>query len=113
MFLDSLDRRLSGAIHASSLGALDYLILLPGVLHGSFVQQLVVVAIGYLLGSRMGTAAALGCIFTVIVTTVLKSSFARPRPRLSDIGPRKICLRSLLKNHAFPSGDSAQVCISV
>ena len=50
------------------------------------------------------------CILTVAVTETLKKRFGRARPHPRDISQRRFNLRGMLTNHAFPSGDSAQVC---
>jgi hypothetical protein len=48
-------------------------------------------------------------LLTLVTTTLIKKIVARDRPAAGSIGLRRISLRHLEKNHAWPSGDSAQV----
>jgi len=47
-------------------------------------------------------------ILTPILNSTLKGVFLRWRPDPQTIGSRRINLRRSLKNHSFPSGDSAE-----
>jgi undecaprenyl-diphosphatase len=102
-----MDYRLSRAVHGLRLGALDYLLALPGMLFGSYVLPFFVVALGILLGWRFGVVAVMSMLTTLAITHPLKHWINRERPEpLAQ--PRALKLRKLVKNPSFPSGDSAQ-----
>lgn len=106
-----MDQRLSRSVHGWQLGPLDYALAVPGMLFGSYVMPLTVLALGAWLGWRFALVAAIASLCTLAITNPLKHLIARPRPEPLE-SPRALKLRKLVNNPAFPSGDSAQAgCI--
>lgn len=102
-----LDQRLSSSVHGWRLGALDYALAVPGMLFGSYVMPLLIVALGVWLGWRFGAVATMSALTTLAITNPLKHLIGRARPEPLE-APRALKLRKLVNNPAFPSGDSAQ-----
>lgn len=102
-----LDRQLSSSVHGWQLGPLDYLLAVPGMLFGSYVMPLLLVALGIWLGWRFTAVATMSALTTLAITNPLKHYVNRPRPEPLE-APRALKLRKLVNNPAFPSGDSAQ-----
>lgn len=50
-------------------------------------------------------------LLTLAITTSVKACVRRARPAASSVGPRRVSLRHLESNHAWPSGDSAQAAL--
>ncbi|MBZ0136287.1 MAG: phosphatase PAP2 family protein [Planctomycetes bacterium] len=105
--MQQLDHKLSEHIHRLELGALDYLLAVPGMLFGSYLMPLTVLALSLWLGWRFGAVSVMTALTTVAVTGPLKHVFVRPRPEPLK-GARVFKLRKLVSNPSFPSGDSAQ-----
>jgi membrane-associated phospholipid phosphatase len=103
----TLDHKASHAIHRISLGRVDYIVALPGMLFGSYMMPLVVVGLGVLINWQFAAVLAMVAITTLAVTAPLKYWVGRDRPDPPE-APRALKLRKLVKNPAFPSGDSAQ-----
>lgn len=103
------DEAMSGALHRCELGALDNVFVITGLCFGSRGMPFTLAIIWFFLGNRAGFAAIFSCILTVAITETLKKQFGRDRPHPKDIAQRRFNLRGMLTNHAFPSGDSAQV----
>ena len=102
----SIDERLSRALHGLKPGWLDYALLPPGVLFGSYGLPFVILAVG-LLNWRLALVCTLAAITTLAFTGPLKHYIGRPRPLPAPAG-RAFGLRALVDNPSFPSGDSAQ-----
>ncbi len=102
-----LDRRATRPIHDLVLGPLDYLLVVPGMAFGSYAMPFMLGGIGLWLGWRVAALGVAAAITTVAITDPLKHWLARERP-LPLGKPRRVRIRSLVKNPAFPSGDSAQ-----
>src|SRR5690606_26786144 len=105
--MKQLDHSLSAHIHGWRLGPLDYLLVVPGMLFGSYVMPLTVLALGLWLGWRFGLVCVMAALTTVAITGPLKHWIGRERPAPLE-APRAFKLRKLVNNPSFPSGDSAQ-----
>lgn len=106
--LEKTDQWLSHKIHTMCFGAGDYIVFVPAFVFSAYVIPLVLLATYFFMPIRAWTEALLGCLATLAFTTALKLLFARIRPAPHVLPPRRFNLRSLEKNHAMPSGDSAQ-----
>jgi len=105
--MQKLDQRLSQPIHTLKLGVLDYLLVAPGLMFGSYVMPATIFGLGLWLGWRWAAVATMAAITTVAITSPMKHYFGRLRP--GPLGaPRRVPLRAMVNNPAFPSGDSAQ-----
>ena len=102
-----IDHWASGHIHGLKLGPLDYVLVVPGMIFGSYVMPLTVIGLGLWLGWRFGLVATLVAITTLAITSPLKHWIGRDRPEPLE-APRAFKLRKLVNNPSFPSGDSAQ-----
>jgi len=107
----TLDHKASRAVHGMSFGRLDYVLVLPGMLFGSYVMPAVVVVLGFALGWRFAAVAVMASLSTLAVTAPLKHWFRRQRPEAPP--GRAFKIRSLVNSPAFPSGDSAQAAALV
>ncbi|MCA8936605.1 MAG: phosphatase PAP2 family protein [Planctomycetes bacterium] len=105
--MKQLDHSLSARIHRLRLGALDYLLVIPGMLFGSYVMPFVILGLGLWLGWRFGAVCTMAAITTVAITSPMKHWIQRERPAPLE-AQRAFKLRKLVSNPAFPSGDSAQ-----
>lgn len=105
--MKQLDHKLSSRVHAWRLGPLDYLLVVPGMLFGSYVMPFTVIVLGLWLGWQFGTVAIMTALTTLAITGPLKHHIGRKRPDPPE-APRAFMLRKLVNNPAFPSGDSAQ-----
>ncbi|MCA8915455.1 MAG: phosphatase PAP2 family protein [Planctomycetes bacterium] len=105
--MNQLDRTLSARIHGWRLGPLDYLLVVPGMLFGSYVMPLTVLALGFWLGWRFGLVCVMAALTTLAITSPMKHWIGRPRPEPLE-APRAFKIRGLVNNPSFPSGDSAQ-----
>jgi undecaprenyl-diphosphatase len=105
--MNALDQSISRRIHNLRAPWLDYALLPPGLMFGSFGVPVLIVALGAWLGWRFGFACTLAAISTVALTGPLKHYLGRPRPEAMP-GHRAFSLRKLVNNPALPSGDSAQ-----
>lgn len=103
----AIDERVSRSIHDLKLGRLDYALLVPGLMFGSYLMPVLILALGLWLGWKFGMACTLAAITTVAITGTLKHRIARPRPEPLQV-QRAFALRALVHNPALPSGDSAQ-----
>jgi membrane-associated phospholipid phosphatase len=101
-----LDHKLSRAVHGLKLGRLDYLLAIPGMLFGSYLMPLLIVALGLWLGWQFAAVTVMSSLTTLAITHPLKHAINRRRPEPPDA--RALKLRKLVNNPAFPSGDSAQ-----
>ncbi|MCB9896285.1 MAG: phosphatase PAP2 family protein [Planctomycetes bacterium] len=105
--MKQLDQSLSARIHGWQLGPLDYLLVVPGMLFGSYVMPLFIIALGLWLGWRFGLVCLMTAMTTVAITGPMKHWIGRPRPEPLEAA-RAFKLRGLVNNPSFPSGDSAQ-----
>ena len=105
--MKQLDHNLSERVHRLELGAVDYFLVLPGMLFGSYVMPLTVTAMALWLGWQLGAVAVIAAITTLSITNPMKHWFARLRPEPLLV-KRAFKLRKLVNNPSFPSGDSAQ-----
>ena len=107
--LNAVDMRVSGRFHArpSSL-PLDALLVVPAMATGSYFMPFSLLAFGAVAGPGWMAMAAVSGLATVVCTESMKRTFERQRPLQERIARRRWNLRGLLKNHAFPSGDTAQ-----
>lgn len=110
--MKQLDHSLSERVHRLRLGPLDYLLVAPGMLFGSYLMPLTILALGIWLGWRFGAVCTMAAITTVAVTNPMKHWIARERPAPLEAA-RAFKLRKLVTNPAFPSGDSAQAGVIV
>lgn len=108
--MKELDRHASRPIHAISLGLLDYLLVVPGMMFGSYLMPVTLSLVGLYLGWKFTLVGLAACLATLAITDPLKHWAARPRPQPLE-APRRIPLRGLVKNPSFPSGDSAQAAM--
>lgn len=107
----ALDQRLSRTVHDWKLGPLDYALAVPGMLFGSYVMPVTVLALGAWLGWKFALVCVIAALTTLAITNPLKHWVGRARPEPLS-APRALKLRKLVNNPAFPSGDSAQAgCI--
>lgn len=102
-----LDTWASTHIHGLKLGPMDYVLVVPGMLFGSYVMPLTVTALGLWLGWKFLLVAVIVSMATLAITGPLKHWVARARPEPLE-APRVFKLRKLVNNPSFPSGDSAQ-----
>lgn len=102
-----LDHSLSERVHRLELGVVDYALVLPAMLFGSYVMPLTVLALGLWLGWKFGAVAVMTALTTVAVTNPMKHWIGRDRPQPLE-AVRAFKLRKLVSNPSFPSGDSAQ-----
>ncbi|MCA8913609.1 MAG: phosphatase PAP2 family protein [Planctomycetes bacterium] len=102
-----LDHSISGRVHRLRLGVLDYVLVVPGMLFGSYVMPFTILALGFWLGWRFGTVCTMAAVTTVAITNPMKHWIGRDRPQPLE-AQRAIKIRKLVSNPAFPSGDSAQ-----
>lgn len=107
LHMKQLDHTLSARIHGWRLGPLDYLLVVPGMLFGSYGMPLTVLALGLWLGWRFGLVCGMAALTTFAITGPLKHWIGRERPAPLE-APRAFKLRKLVNNPSFPSGDSAQ-----
>ena len=105
-----LDRLASRSIHDLSLGSLDYLLVVPGMVFGVYVMPFTLAAIGLWLGWKVAAVGIAASITTVAITDPLKLYFSRERPEPPQ-AKRRVRIRKLVKNPSFPSGDSAQAAL--
>lgn len=109
-FLDTLDRRFSSVIHKSEAGfAVETLVLIPAMLFGWHVVPVLVLLAFFVLPGRIYVALFIASVITLVVVDLAKVMFGRHRPRA--FARRYYNVRSLVKNHAMPSGDSAQAAV--
>jgi membrane-associated phospholipid phosphatase len=102
-----IDTWASEHIHGLKLGPVDYLLVVPGMLFGSYVMPLTVLGLGLWLGWRFVLVATMAAITTLAITDPMKHWIGRERPQPLE-APRVFKLRKLVNNPSFPSGDSAQ-----
>ncbi|KAA0217871.1 phosphatase PAP2 family protein [bacterium] len=105
-----LDRQASRPIHALSLGLLDYLLAVPGMMFGSYFMPVTLSLVGVLLGWKFTLVGLAACLATLAITDPLKHWAARQRPQPLE-APRRVAIRTLVRNPSFPSGDSAQAAM--
>ncbi|MCC6465909.1 MAG: phosphatase PAP2 family protein [Planctomycetes bacterium] len=103
------DEAISRPLHSLRGGPWDYALALPGVMFGSYGMPGTVLALGLWLGAGFAVLVVAGALATVAVTGPLKVLLNRPRPE--PLLERRVRLRSLVSNPAFPSGDSAQAAM--
>ena len=105
--MKQLDHSLSERVHRLELGVGDYLLVVPGMLFGSYVMPLTIISLSFWLGWRFGALAVMTALTTLAITNPLKHWIGRDRPEpLTTL--RVFKLRKLVNNPSFPSGDSAQ-----
>lgn len=103
------DEAISRPLHRLRPGPWDYALALPGVMFGSYGMPGTVLALGLWLGLPFAVLVVAGALATVAITGPLKVLLNRPRPEAPV--QRRLRLRSLVNNPAFPSGDSAQAAM--
>ena len=107
----ALDVQYSRLIHQLALGPLDYLLAIPGLCCSSHCVP-GLIALTYLSTSvPLGVLTTVASVATVLTTEPFKKRTRRDRPAHAAIAARRLNLRSLLTNYAFPSGDSAQSAV--
>ncbi|MES1908476.1 MAG: hypothetical protein MHM6MM_009678 [Cercozoa sp. M6MM] len=107
--LSAADRRASARIHSIDGNAVtDVILAVPAMAFGTYGMPLTILLYLVYFGWRAVLPMSLASLTTVAITEQLKKRVARRRPHHESIGKRKFNLRGLLKNHAFPSGDTAQ-----
>lgn len=102
-----LDHSLSERVHRLELGVLDYVLVAPGMLFGSYVMPVTIIALSLWLGWKFGAVAVMIALTTLAITSPLKHWIGRDRPQPLQAA-RVFKLRKLVNNPSFPSGDSAQ-----
>ena len=105
--MKQLDHSLSERVHRLELGALDYVLVVPGMLFGSYVMPLTLGALALWLGWQFGALAVMTALTTVAISNPMKHWIGRDRPQPLE-SLRAFKLRKLVTNPSFPSGDSAQ-----
>ena len=105
--MNQLDRTISAQVHGWQLGPVDYLLVVPGMMFGSYVMPLTILGLGFWLSWQFALVAVMASLTTLAITNPLKHWLARPRPEPLDAA-RAFKLRKLVNNPSFPSGDSAQ-----
>jgi len=113
--LHRIDLSLSGPIHHLALGFyLECFVLIWAQVFSVWFTPLTFTISCFFLGTKHGMTLLIAGIFTPIVNSTLKGLFLRERPNQWSISYRHFNLRKALKNHSFPSGDSAEAgCWSV
>ena len=106
----NLDHRLSRPIHNLVLGPLDYPLLLPGMLFGTWGMPFTIGLVFLLVSGRLALLMTAAALTTVAITGPLKRLIGRERPEPLQ-APRRLGVRKLVDNPAFPSGDSAQAAM--
>ena len=104
--MKQLDHNLSKRVHGLQFGPLDYVLVGPGMIFGSYVMPLTVMGMSLWLGWRFGAICIMAALTTLAITGPMKHYFGRVRPE--PIDSRRFKLRKLVNNPAVPSGDSAQ-----
>lgn len=113
--LHRIDLYISTPIHSVSLGfCLDCFVLVWAQVFSVWFTPLTLTVSCFFLGTEHAMTLLVAGIFTPIVNSTLKGLFLRHRPNPRTISYRYFNLRKSLKNHSFPSGDSAEAgCWSV
>jgi len=107
--LHKFDLFLSTPIHKLSLGnAGDWLIVFWAQIFSVWFVPFTFTFTCFFLNTEYGMTLLLAGTLTPILNSTLKGVFLRWRPDPETIGSRRINLRRALKNHSFPSGDSAE-----
>lgn len=110
--LDTLDQRLSAALHRWDGGALgEALLLPPAIAFQPFVMPLLLAAAAWLGPPRWFAEVAAGTGLTLLLTTHVKRCVGRVRPGPHATTPRRVDLRGRERNAAMPSGDAAQAAL--
>jgi len=114
-WLHRIDLHLSTPIHQLSLGFyIECFVLVWAQVFSVWFTPLTFTISCFFLGTKNGMTLLIAGIFTPIVNSTLKGLFLRVRPNQWSISYRYFNLRKSLKNHSFPSGDSAEAgCWSV
>jgi len=113
--LHRIDLCLSTPIHRLSLGFyLDCFVLVWAQVFSVWFTPLTFTVSCLFLGTEHAMTLLVAGILTPIVNSTLKGLFLRQRPNPRTLSYRFFNLRKSLKNHSFPSGDSAEAgCWSV
>jgi len=110
-WLHRIDLRLSTPIHRLALGVwLECFVLFWAQVFSVWFTPLTFTTTCFFLGTKKAMTLLIAGILTPIVNSTLKGLFLRERPNRSSIAYRNFDLRKALKNHSFPSGDSAEAC---
>jgi len=113
--LHRIDLCFSTPIHRLSLGFyLDCFVLVWAHVFSVWFTPLTLTVSCFFLGTEHAMTLVISGILTPIVNSTLKGLFLRHRPNPRTLSYRYFNLRKSLKNHSFPSGDSAEAgCWSV
>jgi membrane-associated phospholipid phosphatase len=114
-WLHCIDLCLSTPIHQLGLPAwLECFVLFWAQVFSVWFTPLTFTVTCFFLEPKEAMTLLIAGIFTPIVNSTLKGLFLRERPNRGTIAFRNFNLRKSLKNHSFPSGDSAEAgCWSV
>lgn len=107
--MEFFDQRMSGPIHRfTKFGHLgDFVCAFPALLFSVFFVPVYALICFFFLPLRIGMCLTLSTICLLSTTTLMKEKLGRLRPGGAFLPNRLLNLRSVEKNNAMPSGDSA------
>lgn len=111
--LDKFDKEFSKKIHDSTLpNTLEYIVyLFARIFNPDFITSYFVVILSYKTYHNeplFVLKPLISTLISLVISSILKKYFERPRPEPSKISKRIFDLRKHEKNFSMPSGDSIQ-----
>lgn len=105
------DQKLSGLLHRAEFGAGDAFVFVPAMLFSVYSFPIVLLLTFIAVPFSVWLQFLLSCITTLVLCLGFKHVAGRIRPGAHTLGHKRMNLRSLEKNNAMPSGDSAQAAV--
>lgn len=110
--LERIDQELSFPLHRAAPGPLvDAVMLFPALWFSAFVVPWSLLACFLFAPARFFLLAMCGTLLTLAVSNGCKVAIGRLRPGAHIMGHRIVDLRVRERNHAMPSGDTAQAAM--